>query len=57
MIITLREVVEKAPIDILCIDETKLDDTFPDAQFKIDNYQYPPFVEIEMQREVEKLFM
>ena len=27
----------------MCIDETKLDDTFPDAQFKINNYQYPPF--------------
>ena len=35
--------VVKAPIDILCIDETKLDESFPDSQFKIDNYQYPPF--------------
>ena len=35
--------VDKVLIDILCIDETKLDDTFPDAQFKINNYQYPPF--------------
>ena len=42
-IINLREVVDKVLIDILCIDETKLDDTFPDAQFKINNYQYPPF--------------
>ena len=39
----MREVVDKVLIDILCIDETKLDDTFPDAQFKINNYQYPPF--------------
>ena len=42
-IINLREVVDNVLIDILCIDETKLDDTFPDAQFKINNYQYPPF--------------
>ena len=35
--------VDKVLIDILCIDETKLDDTFPDAQFKINNYQYQPF--------------
>ena len=35
--------VDKVLIDILCIDEKKLDDTFPDAQFKINNYQYLPF--------------
>ena len=28
-------------IDILCIDETKLDDSFPDSQFKINGYQFP----------------
>ena len=26
----------------MCIDETKLDETFPDAQFMIENYQFPP---------------
>ena len=35
-IISLREILLKAPIDILCIDETKLDDSFPDAQFLIE---------------------
>ena len=35
--------IKKAPIDILCIDETKLDSSFPDAQFKIGGYQFPPF--------------
>ena len=42
-IICLRDVVAKVPIDILCVDETKLDDSFPDSQFLIENYQFPPF--------------
>ena len=32
-ILNLKEILHKAPIDILCIDETKLDENFPDAQF------------------------
>ena len=27
----------------LCIDETKLDTSFPDSQFKIEGYQFPLF--------------
>ena len=27
----------------MCIEETKLDETFPDAQFMIENYQLPLF--------------
>ena len=42
-ILNLKDVLPKAPIDILCIDETKLDETFADAQFMIENYQFPPF--------------
>ena len=34
----LREVCKKVQIDILCIDETKLDNSFPDCQFKINGY-------------------
>ena len=30
---------------MLCIDETKLDASFPDAQFHIEAYQNPPFSE------------
>ena len=30
-------------IDILCIDETKLDTSFSDSQFKIVGYQFPLF--------------
>ena len=37
----LREVCRKAPIDLLCIDETKIDASFPDAQFNNEGYQYP----------------
>ena len=37
----LREVCKKVEIDILCIDETKLDDSFTDSQFKIKGYQFP----------------
>ena len=39
----IREICKKAPPDIFCIDETKLTDDFPDAQFALENYQYPPF--------------
>ena len=42
-IVHLREICKKAPIDILCIDETKLDDSYPDHQFKMEGYQFPPF--------------
>ena len=37
----VREVCRKAPIDLLCIDETKIDASFPDAQFNNEGYQYP----------------
>ena len=30
-ILNLKDIFHKAPIDILCIDETKFDQTFPDA--------------------------
>ena len=39
----LREICKESPIDILCVDETKIDSTYPDAQFKINDYQFPPF--------------
>ena len=40
-IVSLTEVLSKAPIDI-CVDKTKLDASFPDHQFKISGYQFPP---------------
>ena len=42
-IIRLREICLKSSIDILCVDETKLDACYPNAQFHIEGYQFPPF--------------
>ena len=36
-----REIYSKSPIAILCINETKLDSYYIDAQFEIPGYQYP----------------
>ena len=38
-----REITKNFPLDIFCIDEPKLDDSFSDHQFKIDGYHFPPF--------------
>ena len=35
--------ISKAPIDIFCIDETKIDESFPNSQLFIENYQFPPY--------------
>ena len=34
-IISLRNVISKSKLEVLCIDETKLDLSLPDTQFKI----------------------
>ena len=39
----LIKICKKAQIHVLCIDETKLDKSLPDAQFHIEGYQYPAF--------------
>ena len=39
----LKKNCRKTQIHVLCIDETKLDESFPDAQFHIEGYQYPAF--------------
>ena len=39
----IREICIKTQIHVLCIDETKLDESFPDAQCHIEGYQYPAF--------------
>ena len=39
----LREICKESPIDILCVDETKIDSSYPDAQFQINDYQFRPF--------------
>ena len=42
-IISLREIIATAPLDVSCVDETKLDDSFPNSQFTLENFQFPPF--------------
>ena len=38
-----HELCKESPIDILCVDKIKLDSSYPDAQFQIIDYQFPPF--------------
>ena len=40
-IIDLQEIMSKTTLDIVCIDETKLDGRFHDSQFHMKNYQFP----------------
>ena len=39
----LRKICRNAQTHVLCVDETKLDEWLPDAQFHIEGYQYPAF--------------
>ena len=39
----LCEICKESPMDIPCVDETKIDTSYPDAQFQINDYQFPPF--------------
>ena len=40
--INLQEICPKSSIDLLCVNETKLDASYPNAQFHIEGYQFPP---------------
>ena len=42
-VINFREICHQAPKDIICVDETKPDSSYPDSKFRIDGYQFPPF--------------
>ena len=35
---SLRKMLKKSSLEIICIDETKLDKSFRDHQFKVDSY-------------------
>ena len=37
-IISLREIIAKALLDVFCVDETKLDDSFPNSLFILGNF-------------------
>ena len=39
----LREIYKEPPIDILCVDEVKIDSSYLDVQFQINDYQFLPF--------------
>ena len=41
--ICLRDIISTSEIDIVCVEETKLDTSFSDSQFKIDGYPFPLF--------------
>ena len=41
--LNLREFCFETEVDILCIDETKIDPFYADSQFHVDGYQFPPF--------------
>ena len=53
-IISLREIRLKSSSEIFCVDETKLDASYPNAQFHIEVYKFLPFVEIETNTVEEK---
>ena len=40
----LRDICNKSPLNIFCINETKIDSSFPDAQFHIDGYLFQPLL-------------
>ena len=42
-IISLKEKIAKASLDVFCVDETKLDDSFPNSEFILENSQFPSF--------------
>ena len=42
-IIDLRHILQQIGLEYISISETKLDEQFPDTQFKIEGYHYPPF--------------
>ena len=40
--INLREIIAKTPLDVFCIDETKLN-SFPNSRLLLENFQFSPF--------------
>ena len=39
----LRQICKIFPLEIICVDETRLDSSFPNSQFRIDGYIFPPY--------------
>ena len=53
----LRQICKTASPEILCINKTKLDSSFPDSQFRIDGYISPLIGETEIIMEGAKWFL
>ena len=56
-IISLSEILKKAKIAVLCIDETKLDSSFTNHQFKIEGISFLLSGEFETPRKEGKWFL
>ena len=54
-IIGVGKIMSKAPLGIIYIGETKLDESFPDFQFHMENYQFRPFRRDKNSKGVGKL--
>ena len=52
---SLREILKEEKTDVLYIDKTTLDSSFPNHQFKIEGYQFPPLRRDRNSKEGEKL--
>ena len=46
-IVQLTDICKTSPIEILCIDESKLDSSFLNAQVQLPDYQFPPFQRVQ----------
>ena len=56
-IVQLTDICKTSPIEILCIDETKLDSSFPNAQVNHPDYQFLSFRRTEIHQEEKKYFI
>ena len=52
-----REICLKSSVDILCVDEAKLDASYPNAQFILRDTNFYHFVEIEINMVEEKWYL
>ena len=39
----LRQICKICPLEILCVDKTKLNSSFPNSQFRTNGYIFPPY--------------
>ena len=56
-ILNLKEILHKAPIDILCIDKNKLDEIFQMLNLRQKTTNFPLLEETEIKKGVGKWFL